>query len=71
MLVLTRRIGEGILIGDAIRVSVVEMRTGQVKIGIEAPRDLRVRRDELEPKEVREQIQEAATEGHAREEFKG
>ncbi len=47
MLVLTRKSGEGIWIGDDIRVKILDVREGHVKIGIEAPRDKGIYRDEL------------------------
>ena len=49
MLVLTRRPGEAILVGDQIRLVFVGMQHGQGKIGIEAPRGVRILREELEP----------------------
>jgi len=48
MLVLTRKVGERIQIGDQITLSVIRVQNGKVRIGIEAPDDVRVRRDELE-----------------------
>lgn len=44
MLILTRRIGERLFIGDEVFVTVVEIRGGQVRIGIEAPRSVVVHR---------------------------
>lgn len=52
MLVLTRKQAEMIRIGDAIVVKVISTGRGKVKIGIEAPNDVRVMRAELEPKVV-------------------
>lgn len=49
MLVLTRKQGESITIGEAIRITVVEVRGGQIRLGIDAPRDMNIRRDELQP----------------------
>lgn len=48
MLVLARRIGEEIVIDGDIRVSVLEVRGSQVRLGIIAPQDVRVLRQELE-----------------------
>jgi len=48
MLVLTRKVGERIQIGDQITVSVIRIQNGKVRIGIEAPDDVRICRDELE-----------------------
>ncbi|MBN2426111.1 MAG: carbon storage regulator CsrA [Calditrichaceae bacterium] len=47
MLVLTRRLGESITIGDEIRVIVVDIDGNQVKLGIEAPREIEIYREEL------------------------
>ena len=46
MLVLTRKLGENIRIGDAIKITVLEVRSGQVKLGIEAPPEVKVHREE-------------------------
>ena len=47
MLVLTRKVGEGIIIGDDIKVTVVEVRGGGVRIGIEAPARAKIHRQEV------------------------
>lgn len=47
MLILTRKIGEGIILGDDIRISVLEIRGKQIRIGIEAPSDIIVLREEI------------------------
>ena len=47
MLVLSRKIGERILIGDSVRVTVVRIANGAVRLGIEAPVELPVVREEL------------------------
>lgn len=47
MLVLTRKAGEGIVIGDDIRVSVLEERDGKVRIGIDAPKEMKIYRQEV------------------------
>lgn len=47
MLVLTRRLGESINIGDEIKVTVVDIDGKQVKIGIEAPREISIFREEV------------------------
>jgi len=47
MLVLTRKSGEGIWIGDKIRIVVVDIREGQVKLGIDASRQTPIYRDEV------------------------
>lgn len=47
MLVLTRRRNQSIVIGDGVVVTVLEVRGDQVKLGITAPREVAVYRDEL------------------------
>lgn len=47
MLILTRKIGEGIFLGDDIRISVLEIRGKQIRIGIEAPTNVVVLREEI------------------------
>ncbi|NWF37725.1 carbon storage regulator CsrA [Mariprofundus sp. NF] len=46
MLILTRKKGESIAIGDNIQIQVLNVKGGQVRIGIEAPREVRVNREE-------------------------
>lgn len=47
MLVLTRKVNEEILIGDNIRIKVVDIGAGRIRLGISAPRDVTVLRDEV------------------------
>ena len=47
MLILTRKVGESIMIGDSVEVKVLGLRAGQIKLGIEAPKDLKVHRQEI------------------------
>lgn len=47
MLVLTRKPGEGIIVGDNIKVTIVEVRGGGIRIGIEAPREQKIYRQEV------------------------
>jgi carbon storage regulator len=47
MLVLTRKVGEGIIIGDDVTITVVEMKGGAVRIGIDAPRSTKIHRQEV------------------------
>ena len=52
MLVLTRKLSETILIGEDVRVTVVRLEGGQVRLGIDAPRSIAVLRAELKPRET-------------------
>ncbi len=47
MLILTRKLQEGIIIGNDIKIVIVEIRPSKVRIGIEAPRDITILRNEL------------------------
>jgi carbon storage regulator len=49
MLILTRKKGESIAIGDNIQVQVLNVKGGQVRIGIDAPRDVQINREECDP----------------------
>jgi carbon storage regulator len=50
MLVLSRKLGERIVIDDHIVVTVVRLENGQVRLGIEAPREIAVFREEIAPR---------------------
>jgi carbon storage regulator len=58
MLVLTRRPGEQIVIGNGIRLTVVSIGPGRVKLGIEAPPDVRIDRQEIHDKILQEKAAE-------------
>ena len=47
MLILTRRVGETIMVGDSIRFTVLGVKGNQVRCGIEAPKDVAVHREEI------------------------
>ena len=47
MLILTRRVGENVIVGDDIVISVIEVRGDAVRIGVQAPRTLSVHREEV------------------------
>lgn len=47
MLILTRRVGEAIMINDNITLKVLQVKGNQVRIGIEAPTEVKVHREEI------------------------
>jgi carbon storage regulator len=47
MLILTRKPGESLYIGDKVKVTIVEIKGNQIRVGIEAPSDLRIYREEI------------------------
>ena len=47
MLILTRKLGESIRIGDNIKITVSDIKGKQIRIGIDAPRDVTVHREEV------------------------
>ncbi len=47
MLILTRKLGENIRIGEKIKITVLDVKGGQVKLGIEAPPHVAVHREEI------------------------
>lgn len=59
MLVLTRKRDESIIIGDDIKITVVEVRGDQVKLGVDAPRTISVHREEVY-REIQEEIRRTA-----------
>ena len=60
MLILSRRPGESLTIGDNITVTVVSINGNQIRLGISAPREVRVLRDEIY-KAIRDENQAAVT----------
>jgi carbon storage regulator len=47
MLILTRRVGEALMIGDETKIVVLGVKGGQVRLGINAPKDVMVHREEI------------------------
>jgi len=52
MLVLSRTVGEKVFIGDNITVTVVRVRGDEVRIGFDAPKEVKILRKEIEPKQA-------------------
>ena len=61
MLILTRKVGESIMIGESVEVKVLGLRAGQIKIGIEAPKDVQVHREEIYQRILAEEESERRT----------
>ena len=55
MLILTRRVGETLMIGDEVTVTVLGVKGNQVRIGVSAPKDVSVHREEIYERIKREQ----------------
>jgi carbon storage regulator len=47
MLILTRRVGESLMIGDDVTITVLGVKGNQVRVGVDAPRDVAVHREEI------------------------
>lgn len=47
MLILTRRVGESLIIGDDITITLLGVRGNQVRVGINAPKDISIHREEI------------------------
>ena len=62
MLILTRRVGETLIIGDDVHITVLGVKGNQVRIGINAPKDVAVHREEIYERIKAEQGNVATTE---------
>jgi carbon storage regulator len=54
MLILTRRVGERLVIGDDVTVAVLGVKGNQIRIGIDAPREVQVHREEIHQRILKE-----------------
>lgn len=59
MLILTRRVGETLMVGDEVTVTVLGVKGNQVRIGVNAPKEVAVHREE-----IYQRIQKEKTDGH-------
>lgn len=62
MLILTRRVGETLMIGDEVTVTVLGVKGNQVRIGVNAPKDVSVHREEIYERIKREQDEDTSKE---------
>jgi carbon storage regulator len=58
MLILTRKVGEALMIGEEVTVTVMVVKGNQVRIGIAAPRDVEVHREEIYERVQQEKMQQ-------------
>ena len=63
MLILTRRVGETLMIGNEVTVTVLGVKGNQVRIGVNAPKDVAVHREEIYERIRREEDQAAKAPG--------
>lgn len=62
MLILTRKIGESLIIDDKVTVTVMGMKGNQVRLGIDAPRNVRIYREEIFPRDASDKTRESKKE---------
>ena len=59
MLILTRRVGEALMVGDSTKIVVLGVKGSQIRLGINAPKDIKVHREEIYEK-INEESSETA-----------
>ena len=65
MLILTRRVGETVMIGSEVTVTVLGVKGNQVRIGVNAPKDVAVHREEIYERIKREEEHDPSPKAHA------
>jgi carbon storage regulator len=67
MLILTRRVGESLMIGDDVNITVLGIKGNQVRLGVNAPKEVAVHREEIYQRIQQEKAQErnaSSNQGH-------
>ena len=70
MLILTRRVGETVVIGNDVDVTVLGVKGNQVRLGVKAPREVSVHREEIY-KRIKEEENESSSNGSGRSSHNG